>query len=49
MTELSQGDIVRGYIKSISESGCFVFLGRGLVGRVQIARLSDAFISDWKV
>jgi hypothetical protein len=49
MAEVSVGDIVRGYVKSTTESGCFVSVGRDCVARVTIARLSDAFISDWKV
>jgi hypothetical protein len=49
MAEVSVGDIVRGYVKSTTESGCFVSIGRDCVARVTIARLSDAFISDWKV
>ncbi|KAI8904014.1 hypothetical protein EDD86DRAFT_206747 [Gorgonomyces haynaldii] len=45
--ELKEGQVVKGYVRAISEKGCFVDLSRTLHGRVKIANLSDAFIKDW--
>ena len=42
------GQVVQGFIKSISEKGCFVELSRSAYARVKIADLSDEFIKDWK-
>ncbi|KNC78346.1 hypothetical protein SARC_09219 [Sphaeroforma arctica JP610] len=47
-SDLAEGQIVRGYVKSISENGCFVWLNRELCARVKIANLSDEFVRDWK-
>lgn len=42
------GDLVQGYIRNISEKGCFIDLDRKTYARVKIADLSDSFIKDWK-
>lgn len=44
----SLGDMKSGFIKSISEKGCFVDFSRTQYARVKIAELSDDFIQDWK-
>lgn len=45
---LKVGDTVRGFIKSVSEHGLFVMIGRGIDARVQIRELFDEYIKDWK-
>ena len=46
--DLEADTVVVGYIRYISEKGCFVSLNRNLAARVKISELSDAFIKDWK-
>ncbi|KAJ2081596.1 rRNA biogenesis protein rrp5 [Coemansia sp. RSA 988] len=46
--DVSVGQVVRGFIKSITEVGCFVSLGRALVARVLISELSDEYVRDVK-
>ncbi|KAJ2416503.1 rRNA biogenesis protein rrp5 [Coemansia sp. IMI 209128] len=46
--DVNVGQVVRGYIKKTSEVGCFVGLGRDVVGRALISELSDEYIRDVK-
>lgn len=46
--DLKRGDIVRGFIKHVSNSGIHVSLGRSVQAFVRVADLSDSFIKDWK-
>lgn len=46
--ELSPGQLICGYVKSTSSSGCFVMLSRTVTARVGISQLSDRFIQDVK-
>lgn len=46
--DVSSGDVVRGFVKNVADSGLFVALGRNVTARVQIKNLSDAFLTDWK-
>ncbi|KAJ1679818.1 rRNA biogenesis protein rrp5, partial [Spiromyces aspiralis] len=46
--ELVVDQVVHGYIKSVTDKGCFVQLSRSLTGRVKISELSDEFIRDIK-
>jgi rRNA biogenesis protein RRP5 len=48
ITDLSEGQKVRGYVTSVSTGGVFVAIGHQLVARVLISDLSDEFVSDWK-
>lgn len=41
IADLKVGDTVRGFIKSVTEHGLFVMLGRGIDARVQIKELFD--------
>jgi rRNA biogenesis protein RRP5 len=40
--------IVKGYVTSISDKGCFVALRFNAHARVKIAELSDSFVKEWK-
>jgi rRNA biogenesis protein RRP5 len=42
------GEILRGFVVNVAESGLFVSLARNIVGRVLIRDLSDQFLKDWK-
>ncbi|KAJ2795101.1 rRNA biogenesis protein rrp5, partial [Coemansia guatemalensis] len=46
--DVSVGQVVRGFINSITEVGCFVSLGRTLVARALISELSDEYVRDVK-
>ncbi|KXN86783.1 rRNA biogenesis protein RRP5 [Leucoagaricus sp. SymC.cos] len=48
VSDLTVGDTVRGFIKSVAEHGLFVTIGRGVDARVQIRELFDDFVKDWK-
>ncbi|GAB1320357.1 rRNA bioproteinsis protein rrp5 [Madurella fahalii] len=47
-TQLKVGDIVRGFVKNVSDKGLFVSLGGDVVALVQIKNLSDSYLKDWK-
>lgn len=47
-TKLEVGDIVRGFVRNVSDGGLFVSLGGDVVALVQIRDLSDAYLKDWK-
>lgn len=46
--DVTRGDVVKGFIKHISNSGVHVALGRSVQAFVRVADLSDSFIKDWK-
>ncbi|GEQ68490.1 hypothetical protein JCM33374_g2158 [Metschnikowia sp. JCM 33374] len=46
--DLQRGKLVKGFIKSISNTGLFVALNRELYALVRVADISDAQLSDWK-
>lgn len=46
--QLKVDDIVRGFIKNISEKGIFVSLSRNITAYVRISDLSDSYLKDWE-
>ncbi|KAK0623473.1 hypothetical protein B0T14DRAFT_564828 [Immersiella caudata] len=46
-TNLEVGEIIRGFVKNVSEKGLFVTLGGEVTALVQIRNLSDAFLKEW--
>lgn len=48
VSQISTGDVVRGFVKSVSDVGLFVALGGHVVAHVKIANLSDKFLKKWK-
>jgi rRNA biogenesis protein RRP5 len=48
IAQVKVNDIVRGFIKNVSDKGLFVNLGGNLKGHVRISDLSDLYIKDWK-
>ncbi|KAI2630538.1 hypothetical protein GGS21DRAFT_207009 [Xylaria nigripes] len=48
VSQLNVGDIVRGFVKNVSDKGLFVGLGGEVTAMVRISDLSDRFIKDWK-
>ena len=47
VTQLKVGQKVRGYVKNMSDNGCFVSLSKSLTARIKISELSDAYIKDF--
>ncbi|KAL9096845.1 MAG: hypothetical protein Q9165_000809 [Trypethelium subeluteriae] len=48
VSQLKVNDIVRGFVKHISEKGLFVRLSPTITAFVRLADLSDAFLKEWK-
>lgn len=46
--DLKVGEAIRGFVKSVSEHGLFVMLGRGVDARVQIKELFDEVSFCWE-
>lgn len=46
--ELKRGEKVRGFVKSITNAGLYVSLGRDLYALVRVTDISDRFLADWK-
>ncbi|KAK3295771.1 uncharacterized protein B0H64DRAFT_432451 [Chaetomium fimeti] len=47
-TKLEVGDIIRGFVRNVSDKGLFVSLGGDLVALAKIKNLSDSYLKDWK-
>ena len=48
ISEIKVGEILRGFVTNVADSGLFVSLARNIVARVLIRDLSDQFLRDWK-
>jgi rRNA biogenesis protein RRP5 len=48
MLDIKSGEVIRGFVTNVADSGLFVSLSRNIVGRVLIKDLSDQFLKDWK-
>ncbi|EXJ55871.1 hypothetical protein A1O7_08802 [Cladophialophora yegresii CBS 114405] len=48
VNRVAVNDIVRGFVKNVSDQGVFVTLGRGVVAFVRISNLSDSYLKEWK-
>lgn len=46
--DLKRGDVVRGFIKNVTDKGLFVALGSNVTGYVKVSNLSDNYIKEWK-
>lgn len=47
-SQLKVNDIVRGFVKNVSDKGLFVHLGGEVTGFIRVSDLSDSFLKDWK-
>ncbi|KAG5979542.1 hypothetical protein E4U55_005061 [Claviceps digitariae] len=47
-SQISGGDVIRGFVKNVSDKGLFVLLGGHIAAMVKISNLSDRFLKDWK-
>ncbi|KAI0550271.1 hypothetical protein F4679DRAFT_543699 [Xylaria curta] len=48
LAQLKVGDLIRGFVKNVSDKGLFINLGGDITAMVRISDLSDKFIKDWK-
>lgn len=48
VSDLKRGDIVKGFVKNITDKGLFVGLSSQITGYVRITDLSDTYLKDWK-
>ncbi|KAH7144542.1 hypothetical protein B0J13DRAFT_675857 [Dactylonectria estremocensis] len=48
VSQLNNGDIVRGFVKNVADKGLFVLLGGQVTALVKISNLSDRFLKEWK-
>ncbi|KAH7037801.1 uncharacterized protein B0I36DRAFT_237070 [Microdochium trichocladiopsis] len=48
LSQISAGDIVRGFVKNVADKGLFVGLGGDVTAMVRISDLSDKFLKEWK-
>lgn len=48
ISDIKVGQVLKGYVTNVADSGLFVGLSRNIVGRVLIRDLSDQFLKDWK-
>jgi len=48
MKELKPNDVVRGFVKRVTDSGLFVTIGHDVIAYVRISELSDSYLKEWK-
>ncbi|XP_018520155.1 protein RRP5 homolog isoform X2 [Lates calcarifer] len=49
LDKLKEGQIIRGYVKSVGEQGVFIRLSRYITGRAQLQQSTKYFVSSHKV
>ncbi|KAI1501313.1 hypothetical protein F5X99DRAFT_209366 [Biscogniauxia marginata] len=47
-SQINTGNVIRGFVKNVSDKGLFVSLGGDVTAMVRISDLSDKFLKDWK-
>jgi rRNA biogenesis protein RRP5 len=47
-SEVKINDIVRGFVKNVTDKGLFVNLGGNVSAYVRVSDISDSYIKDWK-
>jgi rRNA biogenesis protein RRP5 len=48
ISQLKVNDIIRGFVKNVSDQGLFVNLGGNVTAYVRVSDLSDSYVKDWK-
>ena len=48
ISQLKVNDILRGFVKNVSDRGLFVNLGGNVTAYARVSDLSDSYIKDWK-
>ncbi|KAL7626703.1 rRNA biogenesis protein rrp5 [Parahypoxylon ruwenzoriense] len=47
-SQVNVGDVIRGFVKNVSDKGVFVGLGGDVTAMVKISDLSDRYLKEWK-
>ncbi|KAK8123488.1 hypothetical protein PG999_003406 [Apiospora kogelbergensis] len=47
-SQLNVGEIIRGFVKNVSDKGLFINLGGDITAMVRVSDLSDSFLKEWK-
>lgn len=48
INDLKPNDVVRGFIKRITDAGLFVAVGHDVTAYVRVSDLSDSYLKEWK-
>ena len=48
LSQISPGDVLRGFVKNISDKGLFILLGGKITALAKISNLSDRYLKEWK-
>jgi rRNA biogenesis protein RRP5 len=48
ISQLKVNDVIRGFVKNVSDKGLFVNLGGNVTAYVRVSDLSDSYVKDWK-
>lgn len=48
ISQLNVNDILRGFVKNVTDTGVFVNLGSTTTAHIRVSDLSDLFLKDWK-
>ncbi|KAF7589777.1 rRNA biogenesis protein rrp5 [Aspergillus hancockii] len=48
MEQIKVNDVVRGFVRRVTDSGLFVTLGHGVTAYVRVSDLSDSYLKEWK-
>lgn len=48
ISDLSVNDIVRGFVKNVTDAGLFVNIGNNVTAFVKVSELSDLFLKEWR-
>ena len=46
--DLTRGQVIKGFVKNISNNGVYVSLGRSIYALVRVSDLSDSYLKDWQ-
>ena len=48
ISDLTRGQVIKGFVKNISNNGVYVSLGRSIYALVRVSDLSDSYLKDWQ-
>jgi rRNA biogenesis protein RRP5 len=48
ISQLKVNDIIRGFVKNVTDKGLFINLGGSVTAYVRVSDLSDSYVKDWK-
>ncbi|CDK24481.1 unnamed protein product [Kuraishia capsulata CBS 1993] len=48
LEDVKRGDVLRGFVKAVTDKGVLIALGRNIHAFVKVSDLSDSYIKEWK-